>query len=162
MQAESFQLKVNSKFEYTLTDTDIQNIDAIRVDDRHFHILKGGKAFRAEITDFDLNERKCRLMVNGSFYEVVIDDAYDKLIQDLGFKKGIVHRIKSIKAPMPGLVISVEVNEGTQVVYGDPMIILEAMKMENIIKSPGEGKVKKILATKGKAVDKGEILIELE
>jgi biotin carboxyl carrier protein len=42
------------------------------------------------------------------------------------------------------------------------MLILEAMKMENVIKSPGDGTVKKIVVSKGKPVDKGEVLIEME
>ncbi|MNF13023.1 Glutaconyl-CoA decarboxylase subunit gamma [compost metagenome] len=65
-----------------------------------------------------------------------------------------------IKAPMPGLVLNVIVESGQEVNKGDNLLILEAMKMENIIKSPSSGIVKKILVTKGDKVEKNEILIQ--
>ncbi|MNR65826.1 2-oxoglutarate carboxylase large subunit [compost metagenome] len=68
--------------------------------------------------------------------------------------------MKEIKAPMPGLVLNVMVQEGQEVGKGDNLLVLEAMKMENIIKSPDSGIVKKILITKGDKVEKNEVLIQ--
>jgi biotin carboxyl carrier protein len=159
---DEFQISVNERFNYVFSDSDANYLDVISVDGKHFHILKNGESFNAELVNFDLKDRKCKIRVSGSSFEVAISDSFDKLIKDLGFSKGVIHKIKSVNAPMPGLVLSIEVQVGQEVILGEPMVILEAMKMENIIKSPGEGKVKRIIATKGKAVDKGEMLIELE
>lgn len=63
---------------------------------------------------------------------------------------------------MPGLVIDVLVKEGDTVQKGEPLIILEAMKMENILKAATEVKIKKVLVEKGKAVEKNTTLIEFE
>ena len=63
---------------------------------------------------------------------------------------------------MPGLVLSVEARIGQEVKKGDAVLILEAMKMENVIKSPGEGVIKKILVKQGQAVEKGLVLVELD
>lgn len=80
----------------------------------------------------------------------------------LGLQAGGGQKINSVKAPMPGLVLEVSVAPGQAVQKGDTLLILEAMKMENVIKAAGEGVVKAIPATKGLAVDKGQVLIEFE
>jgi biotin carboxyl carrier protein len=67
-----------------------------------------------------------------------------------------------ITAPMPGLVLNAEVKPGDVVEKGQTLVIIEAMKMENLIKSPYEGTVKKIFVDSGQAVDKNEKLVELE
>ncbi len=67
-----------------------------------------------------------------------------------------------IKAPMPALVVRVEVEIGQKVKPGQGLLILEAMKMENEIKAHSAGIIKEIYATKGKPVEKGELLMLLE
>ena len=71
-------------------------------------------------------------------------------------------KVTDVKAPMPGLVLGVSVEIGQEVQKGDGLLILEAMKMENVIKSVGEGIVKAIHIEQGKAVEKGQLLIEME
>ena len=61
---------------------------------------------------------------------------------------------------MPGLIIDLKVKDGDQVKAGDPLLILEAMKMENIIKSPGDATVKSVKVTMGEGVEKNQVLIE--
>jgi biotin carboxyl carrier protein len=63
---------------------------------------------------------------------------------------------------MPGLVISILVEEGQEVQKGDSLLILEAMKMENVIKAAGKGVVKSIKVQQKNAVEKNQILIEME
>ena len=61
---------------------------------------------------------------------------------------------------MPGMVLNILVNEGDTIKKGDPLIVLEAMKMENILKSPTDGVIKKIPINKGVAVEKNQLLIQ--
>ncbi len=68
----------------------------------------------------------------------------------------------SLKAPMPGLVVEVRVKEGEKVKKGTPLLVIEAMKMENIIKAKGAGTVKAIAVAGGQAVEKGDTLLEYE
>ena len=63
---------------------------------------------------------------------------------------------------MPGLILEINVEVGQEVVENDPLLILEAMKMENSFVSPRDGKIKSIAVVKGQAVDKGQLLIEFE
>lgn len=66
-----------------------------------------------------------------------------------------------VRAPMPGLVVQVEVEVGQRVLPGGGLVVLEAMKMENEIRSPGAGKVTAVLVEPGQAVEKDTPLIEL-
>ena len=63
---------------------------------------------------------------------------------------------------MPGRVLDIMLSAGSSVVKGDGVLILEAMKMENVIKSPADGVIKKIAVVKDQAVEKNEVLVELE
>ncbi len=68
----------------------------------------------------------------------------------------------TIKAPMPGLVVTVKVKEGDKVKKGMPLLVIEAMKMENIVKARGAATVKTVHVTGGQSVEKGDILLEFE
>ncbi len=67
-----------------------------------------------------------------------------------------------MKAPMPGLVVGVRVEVGKKVKKGTPLVVIEAMKMENIIKAKGAGTIKTVSVSSGQAVEKGDILLEFE
>lgn len=67
-----------------------------------------------------------------------------------------------LKAPMPGLVVRLEVEPGQTVAPGAGVIVLEAMKMENELRSPAGGRVKSVLVRPGQAVEKGQVLVEFE
>jgi len=67
-----------------------------------------------------------------------------------------------LKAPMPGLVVRVQVQPGEKVAAGDPLVVLEAMKMENELKAGAPGVVKSVRVAPGEAVEKGQVLVEFE
>ena len=161
MSQEKYKLKVNDKFEYEILPIAAEQLDLASTGKRAFHLLENGKSYQAELLSINKAAKTVNLRINGQSFNVSIADAYDQLIDKMGLSVSVVHKIKEIKAPMPGLVLSIAVEPGQEIVHGDPLLILEAMKMENIIKSPGEGVVKTIHAIKGKAVEKGETLIEL-
>jgi biotin carboxyl carrier protein len=67
-----------------------------------------------------------------------------------------------LKAPMPGLVVRVQVQPGDRVVAGAGLVVLEAMKMENELKAAATGVVKEVRVAAGEAVEKGQVLVEFE
>jgi len=69
---------------------------------------------------------------------------------------------KPLRAPMPGLVVKLEVAEGDTVSPGQGLVIVEAMKMENEIKSEGGGRIQRIFVEPGQVVEKDQILVEFE
>lgn len=79
----------------------------------------------------------------------------------MGLDVSKMQKVEPIKAPMPGLILKVLVTEGQAIKKGEPVLILEAMKMENVFKAPGDAVVKAIKIEERQAVEKGEVLIEL-
>ena len=80
----------------------------------------------------------------------------------MGFSTGSTKNVDAIHAPMPGLILEINVSIGQTVKEEDPLLILEAMKMENVIASPRTGTIKSISINKGEAVEKKQLLIEFE
>ncbi len=69
---------------------------------------------------------------------------------------------RSIKAVIPGSIAELEVEIGKRVKRGDLILVLEAMKMRNLIKAPVDGRIKAILVASGDKVVKGQVLVEIE
>ncbi len=128
--------------------------------DHHFHIIHHHKSYNAELLDIDYVSKKIRLKINGAVYEVAIEDHLDILLKKMGMSQAITTTLKDIKAPMPGLILQILISEGMEIKKGDPIMILEAMKMENNLKSPGDGKIKSVKVKTGQSVEKGQILID--
>lgn len=125
-------------------------------------VMLDNKKFQARVKDYQSKTKTYTINVSGFDFRVKIKEGIDRLIDDLGFLKSQKHSVKEIKSPMPGLVVQVFVEEGQEVNEGDKLLSLEAMKMENILKSPGSGKIKSISAAKGSTVDKNQLLISFE
>lgn len=160
--SDSYKVKVNENFNFEITNTSAQNLDAVSVTKNKFHILHSGQSVLAEIVSTNFTSKKYTVKINNTLYEVSIANALDQLIKEMGFEVGASKQVNAIKAPMPGLILEVSVAEGQEVQENDPLLILEAMKMENSIVSPRSGKIKSVSAIKGAAVEKGQLLIEFE
>ena len=127
-----------------------------------FEVIYQGKSFKGEILSRDIENRKLRLKLNHRVFELKKRFVLDDLIAELGLDKVKVKQLKEITSPMPGRILNIQVQVGDHVKVGEPILSLEAMKMENILKSDGEGVVKSVVIAKDQVVDKGELLIEFE
>lgn len=156
---DNISAKVNENFSFT--SELIDKIDFIPIDERHFHILSDGKSFRAELIDHDFNRKQFKIKINGNPYTIQLADAYDQMVERLGLSVNKSQGPKNVVAPMPGLVLQLMVAEGDEVTTGQPVLILEAMKMENVIKAATDGTVAAIEVAQGAAVEKGQLLIKM-
>jgi propionyl-CoA carboxylase alpha chain len=101
-----------------------------------------------------------RIQYHGSKYKVkILNDKQYNLSKYIK-KKSVEHQSKIVSSPMPGRIISVAVKEGEQVIEGTELVVVEAMKMQNILRTPRIGKIKKIHVEPGNTVKTGQILIE--
>ena len=149
---------------YQKGEIDKENFDWDVIENKRniFHVLMNGKSYQATIKKTNFKEKSFTIAINGKNFQINVEDQYDVLLKDLGFKNYSSNTTNKIIAPMPGLVLEVLVKPGQTVKKGDKILVLEAMKMENIIKSPGEGIVKECLAEVGATVEKNQILINFE
>jgi biotin carboxyl carrier protein len=144
------QLSVNDD----LITADIQQLGASA-----YHIINDLRSYNAEVISFDRETKTAEIKVNGNIYSVVAKDQFDILLDQLGLSTLNAAKVSEIKAPMPGLVLKLFVEEGSEVKKGENLFILEAMKMENIIKSPADVTVKTVKIKPGDKVEKGQVLL---
>ncbi len=160
--SKTFKASVNNTFDFEIKDGDISNFDTLQISESKFHVLKQNKSYDAEITRADFYKKSYEVKINNNTYHINISNKLDDLIKDMGFAIGATKHIDSVKAPMPGLILEINVKAHQEVKENDPLLILEAMKMENIITAPTDGIIKSISVNKGEAVEKNQLLIEFE
>lgn len=125
-------------------------------------ILHNGKSYTAILEKKDLKNKTLTLRVDGQTYEVSISEPIDQLLSSMGMDLKALQQAEPIKAPMPGMVLKVLVTPGQQIRKGDGLLVLEAMKMENVLKAGMDAIVKSVRVEANTAVEKGAVLIELE
>lgn len=134
--------------------------DIERISETRFHIIYKNKSFLAELVQHDRASKMVTLKINGAIHKVEIKDRYDLLLEKMGMSSSDSGKVLSVKAPMPGLIVKLMVGVGDTVKSGDALLVLEAMKMENMIKATSDAIVSQIKIKKGDSVERGQALIE--
>ena len=158
----NFKVKVNSKWELDISNEEVLSLDVVKLKEKEYHLLEDHQSYQGEIVDSNFNKRAYAVKVNGSVYNVSVENELDQMIKSMGFSTGSSKDVKLIKAPMPGVVLSVNVKVGQEVSEDESLLVLEAMKMESSLASPSSGVVKNVLVADGNTVEKGQLLIEFE
>ena len=158
----TLKVSVNKEYNFDVTEEQMLAADAVSLDQENFHVLHNNTSYYAKVVSTDFINKTYTVVVNNNEYVVSIANHLDQLIKEMGFEVGKAKVVNAIKAPMPGLILEINVAVGQEVNEGDNLLILEAMKMENSFDSPRAGIIKSIAVTKGQAVEKGQLLIEFE
>ena len=164
------KIKVNNRFNFEsesgndgrminglAIDTDI-----VRIDAHTFHIIHNGKSYNAELVSINRDDKTCTVKVGANIYSMQMTDRYDELLHQLGMDNLKTTKISDVKSPMPGLVIRILVAEGDLVEKGGNLFVLEAMKMENIIKSSSDVRIKSVKVKAGDKVEKNQVVMVFE
>jgi len=163
-----YKLKVNNKYDFDIdnkgddllvNDTKIQ-ADIRQLSPNTWHIIEQLKSYNVTLISFDKVAKTAQIRVNDNIYTITAKDRFDLLLDQMGLTSLTSAKVSELKAPMPGLVLKVFAEEGMVVQKGDSLFILEAMKMENIIKSPVDAVVKSIKVKPGNKLEKGQILLQ--
>jgi len=157
----SYKINIDEQ-EFDLQISDLNHLNLIKNGENQFHLLQDNQSYHISLLSANFANKTLTISVNGNEYQLKIEDEYDQLVKKMGLNINNAQKLTNIKAPMPGLVLDILVEPGQEIQKGDQLLILEAMKMENVLKSEGEGIVKSIEIEKGAAVDKGQVLIEME
>ncbi len=124
------------------------------------YILWKNRKYPVEIVRSSQN--KYEILFNDISYTFTVETPFSlQRKKVLDSKRGKIEK-EVLKAPMPGKIIDVLVREGSTVLRGEPLVILEAMKMQNEIVSPVNGIVERVLAKPNTNVMKDDILVEIK
>lgn len=162
-----FKIKVNNKFNFEFSTDRNQTIinaepvepDMIKINANTFHVLHKSKSYRAELIAINKEEKSCAVKVGSDIYSMKMTDQFDELLHQLGMDNLNTVKLAEIKAPMPGMVLRIIASEGDEVEKGGNLFILEAMKMENIIKAPADVKIKNIKVKAGDKIEKNQVIM---
>lgn len=151
----------NIKFEEEiLLGDEIFHWDIQTIGPNYFHILYKHQSFRLEVVEYDEATKTFTLKINGKTSPVQVKDKFDLLLEKLGMADLTSAVVNDVKAPMPGLILDILVEPSQEIKQGDVLIVLEAMKMENVIKAEADATVEEIKVNKGDSVEKNQILIQ--
>jgi len=128
--------------------------------DRKISVIYENKPLVAELLDLDREAKTIKIRLESKVCVLSIKDRFDLLLEEMGMNQTASSTLKEIKAPMPGLILDLKVKPGDEVKKGDLLLILEAMKMENSIKSPGDGTVKAVKVSLNQSVEKNQVLLQ--
>jgi len=135
-------------------------VDIAKTDDSGFHIIHNYKSYNARLISRDKSNKTFEIKINRHRYTVELRDEADLLLEKAGIAKPEARKIDALLAPMPGLILDIKVKVGQTVKAGDPLVILKAMKMENVLKSPHDGVIREILAEKNQKIEKDSVILQ--
>ena len=124
-----------------------------------YSLLVDGRSYEAYVNPV---EEAWHVMMFGRFYPALVEDEREKRLRAATSSKVAKGGDFHLKAPMPGLVVDIPVQEGQQVAEGDVLIVLESMKMQNELKSPRDGKVTSIRVKQGQSVEQHQIMLRVD
>lgn len=124
-----------------------------------FHIIYMHRSFSAELIDLSIPEKRCSVRINSNIYSLTVTDQFDELLSRLGMDNMNKTKVSDLKAPMPGMVLKVLAAAGEEVKKDSGLLVLEAMKMENIIKAPADLVIRSVKVNPGDKVEKNQVMM---
>lgn len=160
-ELKTYNAKTNG-FLFSFTKDEIDKADLITLSPVSLNLIKDHRCINGKLLQADATAKRVTIEIDGETFDIEIKDELDQMLEQMGFGKAGIKQEKEIKAPMPGLVLQIAVTDGQEVMQGDKLLILGAMKMENSIIIETRAIIKKVLVSAGQAVEKGQVLVELE
>ncbi len=159
-KGETTELDLNEqKHEITL-DGKSHTYRFHRQENGRYLLRLGTKLYKIDNVSYD--KRTIEFTLNGTWCKTEVRNEQDLLLDEMGFKTAAELGEGELNAPMPGKILEILVSEGDEVELGDPVAILEAMKMENELKAPVAGTITKIAVSEGDSVEKNVLILEIE
>jgi biotin carboxyl carrier protein len=155
------------EFEVEIVDDDHVVVDGVTYavdfnsigDQPVYSMIVDGNSYEAYVYP---EEEGWQVLLHGRLFPITVEDEREKRLRAASggaiAQRGEFH----LKAPMPGLVVAVSVEEGQEVKKGDVLVVLESMKMQNELKAPREGVVTRVRVQVGDSVDQRQTLLSVE
>ena len=135
-------------------------VDVSRITNNAYVIRIGNSVY--EITSNKLDIDRFGIIIDACYFDTTVRTKLQETASELQKNKSKTNHHSDVKAPMPGLLLKLKKNAGDEVTLGESLFILEAMKMENELRSPASGIVKKIFYKEGQSVEKDSIILTIE
>ena len=136
-----------------------RQIQIVPMDGGSYRIFLDDQVLTGYAIGHDAAAKTVTIAAGGFTFEVRLQNRLDQVLEKFGLGGSATAKAADLKAPMPGLVHRVLVQPGQAVDKGTPLLVLVAMKMENMIKAQAPGTVAKVLVKEGDKVEKGTVLI---
>lgn len=137
-------------------------MEIIQIDEQKFHCIIDGKGYRATIININNEANTVEILINNEPFTFKIEGQLEETIKSLNLQAKEKKANANLISTMPGLVLEILVEPGQTVSVGDSLMVLEAMKMENVLKAAADGTITTIKCEVGKPVEKGQTLIEIQ
>lgn len=144
------RIRINDK----ILDVDFESVSGQPV----YSLIIGGKSYEAYVSPDD---EKWEVLLRGRLYQAEVEDEREKRLRAAGSASAAEGGEFLLKAPMPGLVVAIPVEEGQPVTKGQVLLILESMKMQNELKAPRDGIVSRIKVRAGETVEQKQTLLSV-
>lgn len=153
---QDFSVKIDSEV-LKISETG-QSLRVVNFEQDHLLLTDGTREYEVWLVEKD--SKYWKLNVDGTEILIEKQERLASLFEKIGFEEESKDKISEIKAPMPGAIVEVLVAKDQEIEINDPLVILEAMKMENIIRATAQGTVSDVLVESGSVVQKNEILVK--
>lgn len=160
LSGESYKVEISSDHQKATIDGRTVPFQILSNQDERLLVRLGTKVYK--VTNSSTNGTLVQFFLDGNPVEVSVKDEKQILLEKLGFTAHNTATEGVVNAPMPGKILDILVGEGDQVSDGTSLLVLEAMKMENELKSPVKGIVKSLNVRKNESVEKNQKLLEIE
>ncbi len=156
---KTYEIEINGEGEITING-ERQDVDFKSVAEQSvYSLILDGNSYEAYVYP---GEAEIEVLMRGLLYHVSVEDERQMRLRRTTKGSAAEKGEFFLKAPMPGLVIGVPIQEDQDVVAGDNLVILESMKMQNELKAPRDGKVTRVRVEAGDNVDQNQVLLILE
>jgi biotin carboxyl carrier protein len=160
IDGERFEMTANESGDDQSSMAD--HIDVISQAEGMYKFQNGNNLYQIKMIGYDTESHTYSIEMDGQLKQLRIYRELDLMIEKMGLNTLHSKKLSVMEAPMPGLVTSIKVSAGDHVMKGTTLLILEAMKMENVIAAPHEATIKEIRVNVGQAVERGLALVEFE
>jgi biotin carboxyl carrier protein len=157
---ENTVLEVNSKKTKIISSG--EQVFVAKAGNGAYEAVINNQIYQGDIISTSDDGKEVKVRINQNTYSVKISDAADLLIDKLGIKINVPKAQNNLQSPMPGLILKINAKVGDEVKKGDTLIILEAMKMENVFKASNDTVIENIYVNEKDSVEKGQILISFK